>query len=670
MACIWVFRNIDSISDKILWTKFHIENNVLEIKVADTAILPEAAGFVEGLGYRLIPLKSSEEARNRYLMEKRRELKRIGITGALLMNTMIYSVSLYAGAEDSLKNLFGHISAILFVPVALYSALPFYKSAWRDLAAKRASLDIPIACSIALGSILSYGNYFGGGDKYYFDSIAMFIFLILSTRYLLSWFYKRERSVGGGIDVYGEQQVIKVVGDCREFKHISQIVVGDKIRVEKGSLVPLDGAIVGEGSWFNESLLTGESEPVFRSEGDHLKAGSKNLSRSVDMVVESTDKTGSFQDYLSALRLDTGALAEYAELGSRYSAWLVASLFFISLSVFVVENSFDKVLALFIICCPCALGMGIPLATLLSIKNLAKDGILIKDKKIFEKYSRIREICFDKTGTLTTGEYGIEHFSGEPGYLRYLVALEKRSEHPVARFFCRRFSSRDDGRLKVEEFKEIPGRGVEGIVDGRHFRIASDKRGEIVMESEGRRLLGFRLSEVVAPGVVPFVTGLSERFRIRILSGDSRERVERLMERFRGNGRISAHHSLTPEEKGRLCLGGGGAVYVGDGLNDVFAMKKSILSVSLNAGSLVDDACSVVLLGGDVQKLTHLFDGIGRLGRVVKGNILLSIIYNVVGVALVLDGRIGPLVAAVLMPLSSLLVICNSFVRMGGSWKF
>ena len=669
MACTWVFRNIESISDKIAWSKFHIENNVLEVEVADTRILSEVARFIEGLGYRMIPLKSTQEAENRYLIGKRRELKRIGVTGALLMNMMIYSVSLYAGADGHFRTLFAHLSAILFVPVALYSAVPFYKSMWSALAGKRAGLDIPIGCSIILGSILSYWNYFQGWEQYYFDSIAMFIFLILSTRYLLSWFYKRERLAEVPINVYGEQQVVKVAESSEEFKHISQIAEGDRIRVSKGAIVPLDGAIVEGESWFNESLLTGESEPVFRTVGAKLKAGSKNMARSIDLEVESAEKSGSFQNYLSALQLDVTTLKDYAELGGRYSTWLVICLFVVSLYALLIEKSFDKVLALFIICCPCALGIGIPLATLLKLKSFARQGILVRDKNIFEKYSQIRKICFDKTGTLTTGEYEIEEFTGDINYLKYLVALEKHSEHPVAEFFCRRFSSYQDHEVKVEEAKEIPGRGVEGVVEGMRCRILSNERGEIVMESGGEVVLNFQLSEIIEPSIVPFVTGLSERFGIEIISGDSHKRVEKLMGHFPLEAGVSSWHGLTPQEKEAHCLKEKGVLYVGDGLNDIFAMKKSILSVSLNAGRLVDDACSVVFLGGNVKKLTQLFDGIEHLGKVVRGNIMLSIVYNIVGIALVLSGQVNPLMAAILMPLSSLLVIFNIFVRMGKLWK-
>ena len=664
MACAWVFRNIESISEQIVWTKFHHENNVFEIYVAHSSVLPEVARFIEGLGYRLIPLKNMQEAESRYRIEKRRELKRMGVTGALLMNTMIYSVSLYAGASGYFQNLFAHLSAILFIPVVLYSAIPFYKSMWSGLVNKRASLDIPIGCSIVLGSGLSYWNYFQGREQYYFDSIAMFIFLILSTRYLLSWFYRRERAATVPVNIYGEQQVVKVGASTDEFKHISQIGVGDKIRVSKGSIVPLDGVIDEGESWFNESLLTGESEPVFRRVGDRLKAGSKNMARSIDLTVESSDKSGSFQNYLSALRWDVTTLKEYAELGGRYSTWLVATLFLISLCILLVENSLDKVLSLFIICCPCALGIGIPLATLLKIKSFVRQGILIRDKNIFEKYGQIRKICFDKTGTLTTGEYQIEKFSGDTQYLKYLVALEQYSEHPVAGFFCRHYSSHQDSGVRVEHFKEIPGRGVEGVVEGRHFCIVANERGEIVMESEGAAVLTFQLSETIVSGLVPFMTGLSKRWSIEIISGDSHRRVEKLMGHFPREAKIVSRHSLTPQEKERHCLEGKGILYVGDGLNDIFAMKKSILSVSLNAGKLADDACSVIFLGGDVKKLTRLFDGIEHLGRVVRGNILLSVIYNIIGVGLVLSGQINPLVAAILMPLSSLFVICNIFVRM------
>ena len=434
----------------------------------------------------------------------------------------------------------------------------------------------------------------------------------MGTRYLLAYFYKREVSSKLFDEVYGEQQVNKREGDKWIPKHISHISIGDYIRVERSAVIPLDGKIVVGHSYFNESLISGESHPILRKAGEVVKSGSKNLGEAIEIEIIASGKKNSFYNYLCALNFDTNNLDGHARFGGIYSVILGLFLIGSCITLFLLEPfsvAWEKSLALMIICCPCALGIGIPLATLLKLKAFANKGILVRDKSLFEKFSAVKTLCFDKTGTLTTGEYRVEKVTGDSRGLSWLVALEERSEHPVAKFLVRHFGSyRRDG-IEPEHFKEIPGRGVEGRIEGNVCRVFAEESGEIVMTVDGRKRVRVVLEESCDPHIGRVLKRFRHRFAIEIISGDTGTRVAEFCRQIGlgpGDG-ISALDSLKPEQKRNYLRQKKSAIYVGDGLNDVLAMREADISISLNASKLVDDVCSAIFSGGRLGKTLSVF---------------------------------------------------------------
>lgn len=665
LACSWVMQNIQKVSKQILAANFSVDKNILEVKISDSQGLVDLAHFVSALGYKLIPLKNLEQADNQLNKEKIAQIKRIGLTGAILMNMMIYSISIYAGADGWFKQFFGHVQAVLYLPVFLYSATPFYKGLYNQLKNKTFTIDLPLNLSILFGSLISYYNYYQGSEVYYFDSLTTFIFLILSTRFFLYYLYRREVAQNLFEGVYSSQQVKLVTANGIEAKHISRIQPGDLIEVATNEIIPLDGTLQSATAYLNESLLTGESHPVLKQQQTQVLAGSQNLSAPFQMTVTSTCEENSFHHYLKTLRFDLGNIERYSQVGNKYSIVLTVLILLVSTTLLIFSptgESLDKVLALLIVCCPCALGIGIPLASILKIKSLAKRGIMIRKNKILEEFNKIKKLNFDKTGTLTTGNFHIRKISGDQNYLGHLIAIEKNSNHPIAKFIARHFKQ-FDREMALVDYREVPGQGPQAKIQGELFYVRSNGEHATELYKEGAVVLSIELEEELVEELNSSLKDFAKNYQLAIISGDTQSKMNLLADQLKDITGISYFANQRPEQKQALIENSPNSIFIGDGLNDVHAMQAAKISISLNASQLVDDISDVVFMGGGLNKLNTFFAELKHLEGILFSNILLSVLYNTIAIYLVVTGAITPLAAAVLMPISSLVVVLHSYLR-------
>jgi P-type E1-E2 ATPase len=665
LACSFVMQNINKVSKKIKATNFSVDKNILELTFIEKEGLKEIANFISALGYKIIPLKNLEQAENQLNSEKIAQLKRIGLTGAILMNMMIYSVSIYAGADGWFKQFFGHVQALLYLPIFLYSATPFYKGLYTQLKNRTFTIDLPLNVSILFGSIISYYNYFQGSEIYYFDSLTMFIFLILSTRFFLYYLYRREVSQNLFDGVYTSQQVKLLQNNNILPKHILRIRHDDIIQIATNEIIPLDGELISENAYINESLLTGESAPVSKTKGDQVLSGSQNLSGDLFLKVLSTAKENSFHHYLTALRFDMGSIQRYSKIGNKYSIILTSIVVALAVGLFIyspTQESLNKILALLIVCCPCALGIGIPLASILKIKSLAKRGIMIRKNQILEVFNDIQTLNFDKTGTLTTGSFHVKNISGNQDAFPILLALEKNSKHPIAKFISQFFAKFATG-LALENYKEVPGKGPQADYEGHHYQVSSDEENQTVLYKDSEKLLCIELEEECTPNLSEWMNSLSKRYQLNVISGDTEKKMAFFKDQLKNVNKINFFAEQKPEDKEKILKETPNSIYVGDGLNDVHALKSANISISLNASQLVDDISDVIFMGGGLKKLNVFFHELRHLNNILNSNIILSIIYNTLAIYLVLSGAITPLAAAILMPISSLIVVLHSYLR-------
>lgn len=666
LACTWLFNHLKILFPKLQTNQFLPDRNILKLKVEELKTLKDIVYFISTFGYKLVPLKDLNEANEKLKDEKKRQIKRIGIVGAIWMNLMIYSISVYAGAEGLYEKAFSHIQALIYFPVLTYGAWPFLQNLGKQLKYKHISIDLPLSISILFGSALSYYHYFIGSTEYYFDSLTTFIFLILSVRYFLKFIFQNEIQSNALEGVYGSQQVKLDTSEGIKYKYINQIKTDDVILIETNEIVPLDGTHLLSNRLFNESLISGESDPINKGKSSQIHAGSINLSEPTKIKVNSRSDKNIFQEYLEAIRFDVSTLDRYSTMGQKYTILLMAVIIILACYFYLTQdfaNANLKTLSLLIVCCPCALGIGIPLASLLKMKSLAKEGILIKNSLVLERFDKVDSIIFDKTGTLTSGQYKIKSYHGQNRYLPILNSMEKNSLHPIGKFLYQTF--KENGEAKLDVLKEIPGQGPQAILKGREYRFKQIDTHCLALLEDEKPVLSFYLEELVTKENIDCLQQLSLKYDLSILTGDTKHKANQLIQNLGlENYSIRTYSEKKPKEKESIIQKLPTALYVGDGLNDILALKKAFVSISTNANQMTDDAADIVLLNGHPNKINIIEKEIKHLHNLLNHNILISIIYNLIAISLIFKNQVSPLIAAILMPISSIIIVLHIYLRM------
>lgn len=667
IACTWLFDNISSLHDSILYGEYLHEDRIVKVKVRDPEELHDAIYPIVNLGYELKPLKNILDARQYSVEKKRNDLIRLAVVMAIMGNINLFSLSHYFGLpidDGFFYKLFAYISAVIFLPIPFYASIPFYKTSWDFLKKGKISLDLPIAFSIVMGSLLSYLAVFQGTVDYYFDSLTTLVFLILLIRFFLDELYQKKGRYDFLEEIYGESQVFVREGDEYNAKHISQVQQGDIIKINSNEASPVEGVMNSDTeSYFNEALITGESKPILKKKGDIIHASSLNYSVPTEVRVTKTLKGTTFARYIEEFKNKKQDLGGYSSFAKRYASVLLFAFLILSVALFALL-SFDeaarRVLALVIICCPCSLGIGIPLATLLANRGLLKKGIIIKKPEFLSQIQKVKKIFFDKTGTLTTGLFFVKKTMGDKRYIPYLVSLESYSSHPIAKAICKHFPEK--GTKEVLNFRDVMGVGPVGEIDGKTYEAMAGKaHGEIVLKENGKEVLSVFLQEEYRHGLQELLSQLDKEYKLAILSGDSEDGVRNFMENT-GLKNIKTYAGLSPFEKKEI-VSQENSLYLGDGLNDIPALSKTGLSISLNAIPLVDDASDCVFVKSDLGKLSTLFSVFKHAKRLIKTNIGISIVYNLIGGTFAVLGYCSPLVAAIFMPISSFFVVSHTLIR-------
>lgn len=663
LACTWLFDNITSLSEYFTSGHYDHSTHSLRVEVDSTENLFAALAPILQLGYKLKPIKKVSELSLFNQKRKRSEIIRLAVAMLFMGNIAILSLSHYLGLKGELLEYFHHLSAALFILIPTYCSWPFYKSSWSMLKVGKISLDTPISLSIIVGAVLSYIHYFNGNSQLYFDSIASLVFLILLVRFILNRVYEEIADSDLASFLVGKSQACVVESGADTYKHTSQLEIDDIVRIGVNELSPATSKVVEGYSYFNDSLITGESRPVLKCLGDDIFAGSFNYSSEVIVKVSQVSHENPLSRIVEQVDSRSVAFSNFSNLTKNYSIALLVSYVFIGIGLFATlpySIAFERFLALTIIGCPCALGIGIPLAGILANHNLFKKGIIVKDSNFFENLRQVDHLFLDKTGTLTTGMYKIIKSEGEDHYLPYLVSLEARSMHPVAKSIVSHWSQ--ISRQEVEAFREIPGEGVEGLIEHQLYQVRSNKElGCVSLYLNGVSLYDVYLKEELRSSTAYALKEISQRFKISILSGDNAQNVNDISKTLDLN-EIEYISDLKPEDKVKA-LSDTHGLFIGDGLNDIPAMANAHLAISFNVNDLVNKACQCVFVKPDLNHLIKLLGASEKVEKVVVKNIYFSVAYNIVGAVAASLGYISPLVAAVFMPLSSISIVLMTIYR-------
>ena len=651
---------------------------------------------IADLGYAAHPYDSGR-AEERLRRERSGLLWRLFIAGFSMMQVMMYAIPVYIAAGDmtpDIEQLMRITSLILTLPVALWSALPFYSGAWRDLRRGRVGMDVPVALGIIIAFVASMVATATASGTVYFDSVAMFVFLLLGARFL-------EMEVRAKAVRTQEQLVRRVPATAErvtgggngttELVAAAALQPGDLLRVRPGAVIPVDGVVVSGTSSADEALLTGESRPVAKRPGDTLSGGAVNLDGVITMRVTCT---GENTVLAGIVRLMDRAQAEkpaIAQAADRVAQWFVAALLVLTALTFAVWWQIDAsralwvAVSLLVVTCPCALSLATPVALTAATGAAYRSGVLITRSSALETLAQATHFVFDKTGTLTTGRMslaGLMPLSGDTREqcLAWAAALESWSEHPAGRALVAAVSG---AHPLADDVRTITGSGVEGRVGGRLLRIG---RLQFVAALHGRALprelesvpdtmtvvaLGdvqgwialFMLDDVLrhdAPAMIRALTASGAR--ITLLSGDRPQRVRHAAAEL---GIAEYRGGATPADKldyvRELQAQGAIVAMVGDGVNDAPVLAQTQVSIATGSGTeLAQIGADIILMTDRFGALTETVSGARRTLRVIRQNLGWAVAYNAVALPLAMAGMVTPLVAALGMSASSLIVVANA----------
>lgn len=701
-ACVWLIERTLTRTPGVLSARVNLSAKRLLLRWDnDTVKLSRIIQLLGKIGYSATPF-DPEAAEGAIKKQNRALLFRMAFAGFAMMNLLWISIALYAGADrGEYRGLFQWIGLALATPTLLYSGWPFLKGAWTSLRTMHLGMDVPIAIGATTTYLYSvYVTTSGSAiGEVYFDTVVNFIFVILVGRHLEGM--SKRHAVAATqrlMDLQPRVATLLLAGE-EQAVPIRTVKPGDHVLIKAGSKIPVDGLILDGRSTVNEAMLSGESEPVNKQLDDRVSAGTVNLQSALTVEVTGTLQETALGRIIRLVEEAQASKAPIQCMADLIVPWFVlATLGLASVTFLYWFNSgFELALmaatSVLIITCPCAFGLATPMAIAVASGQGAREGILVKHGEVLETLSRIDHFVFDKTGTLTEGRIKVRNiYSGgsysESELLEIAAVTERFSEHVIGKAIVEELKARQiHSRMELRESENFPGQGIQALVEGNKVQIGTpawlqssgiELRTEVLAEAE--KLESEAISSVhlaiagihegfigVADNLRPDARALIDKLRasgihLTLLSGD-RIGVANAIASELGGMEVIAE--VLPEEKDqaiRQLQGQGKQVaMVGDGINDAPALIRADVGIAIGSGTDVSvESADIVLMGDELEKI-HLASQLSRRTlRTIHQNIGISITYNIIMVPLAMAALITPLVAAVSMPVSSLLVIANA----------
>jgi Cu2+-exporting ATPase len=636
---------------------------------------------IQRLGYRLVPfdpraLGSADDAESKAL------LRAMAVAGFAAGNIMLLSVAVWAGHAEGMaagtRDLFHWISALIAIPVIAYAGQPFFRSAWEALRSGRTNMDVPISLAVVLAPGISLIETFRGGEHAYFDSAVTLLFFLLIGRYLDRRARARARLAVEQLTALNAiaATVVDEEGRTRDLPPTA-VQPGMRVMVAAGGRVPVDGVIESGASDLDLSILTGESAAVARKTGDEVFAGAINLTAPLRIVTRHAGGRTLLADIIAMMEAAEARRGRYVRIAdgvARYYSPVVHSVALLTflgwtlLGGMAWQPALLISVAVLIITCPCALALAVPVVQVAASQRLMRSGILLKAGDALERLRHVDHVMFDKTGTLTTGELRLPPDT-DAETLAIASAMAAASRHPIARAI-RRAAPEVPAK---EGVKEVPGSGLEFSVGSGTWRLGSHAFvGEV---DDGGAAVSLWLSRPDGPAVrLRFVDEIRpdaavaiRRLRdmgctVEICSGDRPAAVARVAASL---GIAAWRGGMRPADKvahlERLRRAGGRVLMVGDGLNDAPALSAAHVSMAPATGTdVTQSAADVVFQGASLAAIPDALSLARKADRLMRQNLGLALCYNLAAVPLAIIGVVTPLIAALAMSSSSILVICNA----------
>ena len=696
-SCVWLVERVPLVLPGVVRAELEVRRALAHVTFDPSAVrLSEVARALDSLGYRPHPFRGvkAEEVRR---AEDRAMLVRIGVAGAIAINVMLAALALYSGEfggmEGQYARFFRWLSMILTVPAILGPGRVFFRGAWSAVRTRTLHMDVPIALALAVGLVRGAVNTWRDAGPIYFDGLATLTFALLAGRYLQQ---RGQRAAADSAELLyslAPNAARAVETDAGGAERVTEVpteavLPGMLLDIRAGDALPADGVIERGTSTLDLSMLTGESRPVRTGEGAQVFAGTVNLSAPLRVRVTAAGESSRLAKILRQVEESVQRRAPVVQLANRLAGWFVAIVLALTIATLVSwwpsdsTAAVDHAIALLVVTCPCALALATPLAVSVAVGRAARTGVFVKGGDVVEQLARPATLLLDKTGTITEARTAVESWTG-PDWVRPLVlALEADSLHPVAEGFRRAWP--DVAPATVAESAHTIGGGIEGLVEGHRVIVGSPRfvraraaddpslpspedaaLTPVLIAVDGRIVAAAGFGDPIRADAIESVRRLREAgWTVGILSGDDPQ-VVAAAGRALGLPPEACVGGASPEDKLRAVEAArarGRVVMVGDGVNDAAAIAAASVGIGVHGGA---EAClataDVYLMRPGLGALVRLHEGAARTMRVIRRNIAFSIGYNVIGAGLAMAGILNPLIAAILMPLSSLTVVVASW---------
>jgi Cu2+-exporting ATPase len=692
-ACVWLVESAPRCLPGVAEVRVDLGRSRADVAWDPAATsLAAVARYFDRIGHVPYPYRGLDRDALRR-REDRALLVKLGVAGASVGNLMLLAIALYAGLFGGMAradtSFFRWASLCVALPGLGFAATPFFRTALGALRARRLHLDLPLSIGILAGLVWGTANVIRGVGEIYFDSLAMLVFLLLVARWIVLRHQRRASTAAELLLSLTPSRAHRIVDGRDSDVPVEAIVPGDLVRVRVGEVIPVDGEVAAGRSALDVGLLTGESRPVEVAPGAQVHAGTLNVAAPLDIraiAVGELTRVGKLVASIEAM----SAKAPIERLVDRIAGRFVVVVSSLAVLTFVgwsllrsVALGAEHAMALLIVTCPCALALATPLAVTVALGRAARRGVLIKGADALERLATPGTLFVDKTGTLTAGKLAVVSWRGDLDAAGLAAAVEAGSNHPIARALHAHAAP----AAVATDVREELGRGIAARVAGHDVLVGAPpwvrnrSRAQPAIEGWIAELAsrGETPIAIACDGIMIAVAGLADPvrsdaalaldqleylgWRVHLLSGDDVRVVERVGAAL-GVPRSRCHGAASPEAKVAAVAAAsqrGPVAMVGDGVNDAAAMAAASAGIAVSgAAEIAIEAADVYLRSPSIGEVAATAAGAQATLATIRRNLRFSLAYNLVAGALAVSGVIHPLIAAAVMPLSSLTVLASS----------
>ncbi len=679
-SCIWLLENMQRLDKNISISTVNFVKKTVFITFRKNEIsLRRLAELLDSVGY---PPKISLEDTEKDASKTNKKLYyQIGITGFAFGNIMLMSFPEYlSGGQFTHANFpiaFSWLNLILSIPVAFYSANDYYISAWKGLLHKHINIDVPIAIGIIVLFLRTAYEVVTQTGAGYADSLAGLLFFLLVGKWYQNKTYQA-LSFERDYKSYFPIAVTRITEGKEEIIPLKKLKKGDRILVRNQELIPADAQLKKGLANIDFSFVTGEATPVRKAIDDTIFAGGRQKGSSIELEIQKEVE----QSYLTQLWNQDGQAKEQSRLTSivdKVSQYFTLSILILAIITglywFVSDSNkaIPAFTAVLIVACPCALALSLPFSFGTTMRIFGRKGFYLKKVEVVEKLTKLSSIVFDKTGTITQSNAVSAKFNGEelnPNQLLRIKSIARHSTHPMSVAVSGTIGG--DDFYAVENYKESMAQGIEAEIDSIKYKIGAEKfvTGQHNIEnglatkvfvSENEKQLGyFKVENKYRPGLKKTIDSLEKRYQLYLLTGDNEGEKENLLQFFSTSEKLNFNQK--PDNKlnfiRKLKEKGENVLMIGDGLNDAGALNESNTGISIADNVYhFSPACDAILESKQFNKLADFIRFSRTSLSIVKISYGISFLYNIIGLSFAVSGQLSPIVAAILMPISSVTVV-------------